>query len=349
MKDFNLKKFLLDNPLTNKELKSGKINEAFEGVGGVLSLRPVNEAPMQPKYFDTNEDPWGWDKHVKQMRDDEEGRPNKWIADIDRLQPRHGDWMATWEYPGIITWSHPDIDNAVVVATPGWDGPGTPVEFQSGGGSSQMLKVLDQDQFPTIKDYIAAVAPYLDMVADANDVNVGGYEDAPEAEFQGVHEAHSDLSQDGKDLDIKPVIHTDDMKEGLPNMKTLFVMDYSSGKVFSKMVPADMQSEEIESMLADEYGMLPNDIYYMVTNSSEVEDLDDANMMEGSMVFDKGWQYDDDEEDLDLTRIDGLIDQRELAKYSEAVLAIAQDLQDHGFEIYDIKGFLKSQLDKIIM
>ena len=33
-------------------------------------------------------------------------------------------------------------------------------------------------------------------------------------------------------------------------MSTLFVMDYQSGKMFSKMVPEEMQSEEIEEMLA---------------------------------------------------------------------------------------------------
>ena len=311
MKDFNLKNYLLKNPLKST-LKKGTINEAFEGFGGVGTPAVVGEGvPMQKKDFNTNTDPWGWEDQVKSMRDDEQSRPNKWIADIDRLQPRYGDWMATYEYPGIIVWDHPDIDGAVVVATPGWDGKGTPVEFQSKAGSTQMLKVLDQDNFPNVKSYIAAVAPYLDMVEDAN-LNPTG--ETPAAKFQGLHEAD------------------------LGGMQTLFVMDYNSGKVFSKMVSGDMQSEEIEQMLADEYGMNPSDVYYMITNQSEVEDLDDTQLNENDDY------YNENPND----RMEGLVNQRELAAFAKAALNIAQDLDDEGFEFEDVIAFLTNKLEDIM-
>jgi len=196
---------------------------------------------------------------------------NKWMNDIESIQPEYKDWKASWEYPGIIVWSHADILDAIVVATPGWDGPGTPVEFQSAKGSTQMLKVLDQDEFPNIKAYIAAIAPYLDMVADANEV---------EQEDEGYMGTDYDSSEDmAVDMVKKGITREDSFidaqrdADSLGKMKTLFVMDYNSGKVFSKMIPGNMQSEDIEELL-DGYNFNLNDIYYMVSNHSEVEDMD---------------------------------------------------------------------------
>ena len=342
MKDFNLQKYLRENPLTkqSKTLSKGKINEAFEGFGGVRSIAPIHEAPIQTKDFN-------WDP-TDTADYDEQSRPNKWIADIDRMQPAYGDWKASWEHPGLIVWSHADIPDAVVVATPGWDGKGTPVEFQSVKGSSQMLKVLDQDDFPNIKAYIAAIAPYLDMVEDANLNPTGEREPMGTSEFQGVHEDGYMGTKYGSSEDMAVDMVKTGIREGLAGMKTLFVMDYQSGTVFSKMIPSNMQSEEIEEMLADEYGMSPNDVYYMITNKAQVEDLDDQAIEEGSMIFDKGWQYDDDEEEMP-SRIEGLVDQRQLAKFSETVMAIAQDLDDEGFDAQDIKKFLKDKLDDMII
>jgi hypothetical protein len=181
-------------------------------------------------------------------------------------------------------------------------------------------------------------------------------------EFQGVHEEKKEK-----------------IKEGLDGMKTLFVMNYNSGKMLSKMIPANMQSEEIEEMLADEYGMNPNDVYYMVTDEAEIEDLDDyssddndsydTNYEEPNEPFDMAEMANPnnsiDEDYFDDTvnkmrrksnsvddgpsRIEGLVDQRELAKFAAAVMAIAQDLDDEGFDAMDIKIFLKDKLDDMII
>jgi len=343
MKDFNLHKYLRDNPLTNqtKKLSKGKINEAFEGFGGVKDPSVVGDGVRkQDKDF-------GWDP-TDTADYDEQTQPNKWIADIDRLQPRHGDWMASWEHPGLIVWSHPDIDSAVVVATPGWDGHGTPVEFQSKAGSTQMLKVLDQDVFPNIKAYIAAIAPFLDMVEDANlNPTSTDYEKSPikapgMGEFQGVHEGYMETPYDSSEDMAVDMVKTGVREAGM-GMATLFVMDYQSGKMFSKMIPQEMQSEEIEEMLADEYGMNPSDVYYMITMNPDVEDLDDANLMEND-YFDR--RRDDEEMP---SRIEGLVDQRQLAKFAEAVMMIAQDLDDEGFDAVDIKKLLKDKLDDMII
>jgi hypothetical protein len=255
MKDFNIKKYLLDNPLT-KDSNKGKLDESFDGVGGVLSLKPVNEAPIKPTNI---------------YADEPVDMKNQWIKDINRMPLHYGDWIATWEHPGIISWVHPDIAGVDVIATPGWDGPGTPVEFQSEAGSSQMLKILDQDDFETAKDYIDAVAPYLDMVADANGVGQEdeGYmgTDYKSSEDMAVDMLKKGITREDSFIDAQRDANS------LGKMKTLFVMDYNSGKVFSKMIPGNMQSEDIEELL-DGYNFNLNDIYYMVSNHSEVEDMD---------------------------------------------------------------------------
>jgi hypothetical protein len=362
MKDFNLHKFLRDNPLTKQKnpLKKGKINEAFDGFGGYRDISPIHESPFQST--DSSFDPTDTANYG------EMDQPNKWIADIDRVQPEYGDWKATWEHPGIIVWSHADVPDAVVVATPGWDGQGTPVEFQSNAGSSQMLKVLDQDEFVSFKEYLNAIKPYLDMVLDAN-VNPTGNVfmkkgvRAPSAdEFQGVHEGGYMGTQYDSSEDMAVDMVKTGVREG-SSMKTLFVMDYQSGKMFSKMVDANMQSEEIEEMLTDEYGMNPSDVYYMITDEAEIENLDDANLMEND-YFDRrksdmakvnktitNFISGDDEEDEMLmpNRIDGMVNQRELQAFAEAALNIAQDLDDEGFDAQDIKKFLINKLNDMIM
>ena len=48
-------------------------------------------------------------------------------------------------------------------------------------------------------------------------------------------------------------------------------------------------------------------------------------------------------------RLEGLVDQRQLAKFGEAVMAIAQDLMDEGFEEDDVKRFLARFLNEMII
>jgi hypothetical protein len=55
------------------------------------------------------------------------------------------------------------------------------------------------------------------------------------------------------------------------------------------------------------------------------------------------------EEEIDRSRIEGLVDQRQLAKFGEAVMAIAQDLDDEGFDAVDIKKLLIDKLNGMII
>jgi hypothetical protein len=297
MRDFNLQKYLTDNPLTrqNKTLTKGKINEAFEGFGGIKDPTVVGDGVRkQPKDF-------SWDP-TDTADYDEQSQPNKWIADLDRMQPAYGDWKASWEHPGLIVWSHADVPDAIVVATPGWDGKGTPVEFQSGAGSTQMLKILDQDEFLTFKDYLNAIKPYLDMVLDAN-----------------VNPTSTDYE-------------TSDMKA--PGMEEEGYMG----------TPYDSSEDMAVDMLKK--GIREND--YFDKRNSDLKNVNRtiSNKMGSKADYING--IEDDEEEMP-SRIEGLVDQRELAKFAEAVMAIAQDLDDEGFDAVDIKKLLKDKFDDMII
>lgn len=159
MKDFNLHRFLRNNPLTSSKKK---INEAFEGFGGVKGIAPIQEAPIGSK------DPWGWEDSKETMKGADQS--NAWIADIDRYHAFKG-WTASWEHPGIILWSNPDV-LVQVAATPGWDGEGTPIEIQYptedhvyGDATNDVIKVLDQDEFSGYDEYLNTIAPYLNSIA----------------------------------------------------------------------------------------------------------------------------------------------------------------------------------------
>jgi hypothetical protein len=230
MKDFNLHKYLRENPLT-KISNKGKINEAFDGFSGVKGLGAINtDNPMATS-------------------NDTSSEPNQWIADIDRY-PAYKGWTASWEHPGLIVWSNENLPYNIV-ATPGWDGPGTPVEVQYIdddnviSGDTKVLGVIDQDNFKSFQDYLKAVAPYLNK-------------------------------QMGK---------TNPMME--------------------------MDAEEV----VEEY-------------HEDSDNFVNQNPME---------------------RMNGLINQRELRNFANAIMMIAQDLDDDGFDASDIKKFLISKINDMIL
>lgn len=149
MDNFNIKDYLLNNKLT-------QLNEAFEGFGGVKGLAPVSDSNPLARRDDDMESGEG---------------VNSWIADIDRY-PAYKGWKASWEHPGLIVWSHENLPFNIV-ATPGWDGPGTPIEIQYidddnvVSGDIKVIDVIDQDQFESFQEYLKAVAPYLDSQMQA--------------------------------------------------------------------------------------------------------------------------------------------------------------------------------------
>jgi len=265
MKDFNLHGFLRNNPLTSDKKNKSNINEAFEGMRGVADFSTIgspikNEGKVKENMSIAN--------RIMAIRDKEQ-HPNKWINDIDRMQPEYGDWKASLEYPGIIVWSHADMPDVMVVATPGWDGPGTPIEIQFADGKSKMIKILDQDVFATYKDYMMAVKPYLDMTANS-------YTDMKEAKMkkeEGYMGTQYDSSED---------MAVDMVKTGIREMPS--------------RMPSRMSNRETPDQ-----------------------------------------------------RMEGLVNRRYLAKFAEAAMMIAQDLDADGFDEQDIKRFLMSKLDDMIL
>lgn len=133
MKDFNLKGYLTNNKLLN------------ENIGGMTGLQPLGKIDS-----------------LSSMSSKTADGGNDWISSIDSTPEVEG-WKANWDSPGIIVWTHSQLGDGFVAATPGWDGPGTPVEFVSGQGRSHMLAILDKDKFDSFQDYVSTVKPYLDV------------------------------------------------------------------------------------------------------------------------------------------------------------------------------------------
>lgn len=49
-----------------------------------------------------------------------------------------------------------------------------------------------------------------------------------------------------------------------------------------------------------------------------------------------------------IERIEGLIDQKELQRFRESILSIADDLQNEMFELDDIREYLKMDLQEML-
>lgn len=56
-----------------------------------------------------------------------------------------------------------------------------------------------------------------------------------------------------------------------------------------------------------------------------------------------------DTEEGEISRIEGLVNQAELVKFAEAAMAIAQDLGKEGFDQEDVKQFLIDKLNDMIL
>lgn len=149
----------------NSRLKTCSIDYEYEEYddGEAIKLTitygsNVNEAdlPKKPtKIYQTNED---W------MNDEINGK-------------RYDDWVAYWEdVPGVIIWIHNKVntENLYVAITPGWDGPGTPMEtiFNSGDVTGE-YDSIEEYEFSSFDEYLNAVKFYLDKIDD--NIHAGKY------------------------------------------------------------------------------------------------------------------------------------------------------------------------------
>ena len=92
-----------------------------------------------------------------------------WMND-DINGERYGDWVASWdELPGIVVWTHNQLptEQLYVAITPGWDGPGTPMEtiFNAGDDTGE-YDSIEEFEFSSFQEYLNAVKFYLDKVDD---------------------------------------------------------------------------------------------------------------------------------------------------------------------------------------
>jgi hypothetical protein len=180
MDNFNFKKYLTENRLGS-----------FGRFNGYTDLQPVNEdgswhpddpsAPHDDKeYCDGCDMPK--DKCVCDQLEEEDQdmnittKPKKIYATNEDWMTsnmngeRYDDWVAHWDdTPGIITWHHNQIptEKLYVAITPGWDGPGTPMEtiFNAGDDFGE-FDSIEEYEFNSFQDYLQAVKFYLDKIDD---------------------------------------------------------------------------------------------------------------------------------------------------------------------------------------
>ena len=71
-------------------------------------------------------------------------------------------WTFSWEYPGVMAWSHPEKPEGHLAATWYWCGvPGIPCDWMTDGG--EVENVADVDLLAT-GDVAKDVASYLDAI-----------------------------------------------------------------------------------------------------------------------------------------------------------------------------------------
>ena len=177
--NFNIAKFLKENNLGSYGI-----------LGKYVDLQPLKEdnnpKPKSIYVTDDSEDDKGWDGDGKNDQydgeyDDESGpaitneleKPeqiytNDWMNNsIDGKKV--GDWTCYYEdFQDVIYWIHDKInsEDAVVYATPGWDGAkGIACETSVDGGEAVIdHETIGDNSYPDFESYADAVKPYLDKV-----------------------------------------------------------------------------------------------------------------------------------------------------------------------------------------
>ena len=189
--EFNIAKFL-------KETKSGPYSLLSENY---VDLHPVGAHGL---FEDLEED----DKYMGPTKPapdkiyaapdsgEQEVKDNAWMN--EDLDEKVGDFIVTFDYPGIINWDKQGAEqNMFFAATPQWDGPGTPIEaiFADGdpktGQDSVMIKVLKQDTFASFQEYAETVYPIIKQWMDQN--------------------SHEEMNEHSK--------HSDDLEEAVGNFE----------------------------------------------------------------------------------------------------------------------------------
>ena len=132
------------------------------------------------------------------------------------------------------------------------------------------------------------------------------------------------------------------VSEDYDNITSDRIMDLGGRKIEQGIImlmddgfPAEDVMELCRMFIQDQYGAKSQGKQF-----EHAESVSEAD----SMIFDKGWQYDDDDFYGGDSRAEGLVNQLDLKKIAEAVEGIIEDLEADGYHPEEIQEFL---IDKV--
>ena len=182
---FDIKKFLKDTKagpygmIQESAKKDKSLNEnyidlmpvgggnTFSGYSNSLTEDETYLGPKKPEQNKIYNSPQG---------DEEYAEDNAWMQDIDAEQV--GQFIVTYEHPGIITWNKQGAEEDMFfAATPKWDGqPGTPIEaiFAEGDPDTEMIYVEKQDEFVSFQEYAETIYPILQKYLESKRKDIHG-------------------------------------------------------------------------------------------------------------------------------------------------------------------------------
>jgi hypothetical protein len=139
----------------------------FSGYSNSLTEDETYLGPKKPEPNKIYNSPQG---------DEEYAEDNAWMQDIDAEQV--GEFIVTYEHPGIITWNKQGAEEDMFfAATPKWDGqPGTPIEaiFAEGYPDTEMIYVEKQDEFVSFQEYAETIYPIIKKYLESKRKDIHG-------------------------------------------------------------------------------------------------------------------------------------------------------------------------------
>jgi hypothetical protein len=173
--------------------------------------------------------------------EEELGEDNAWMKDVH--DKKVGDFTVNYEHPGILVWTNEETYqyDSYFVATPKWDGPGTPIEFVKEGGDSEVIYVEKQDEFVSFEEYAETIEPILEKYLQAKkrgevdeDINNGPVGNDKLEEFE-------DDDIEGTER-MQGIISREDMKNFI----------HFASRIFKDLLDDGFEPEDIEEFLIKE-------------------------------------------------------------------------------------------------
>jgi hypothetical protein len=206
---FDIKKFLKETKagpygmIQESSKKDKSLNEnyidlmpvgggnTFSGYSNSLTEDETYLGPKKPESNKIYNSPQG---------DEEYAEDNAWMQDIDAEQV--GQFIVTYEHPGIITWNKQGAEEDMFfAATPKWDGqPGTPIEaiFAEGDADTEMIYIEKQDKFVSFQEYAETIYPILEKYLESKRKDIHGemFEEEDMNEEEGMDDPDIEAQYD---------------------------------------------------------------------------------------------------------------------------------------------------------